>query len=73
MSAVQASNSFVEEVEVAGHIIDSLILPKILDLITESGGRFRRGATTPGFTLKRRPRSATSQQTTTLEPAAALI
>ena len=32
---------FVEEVEVAGHIIDSLILPKILDLITESGGHFR--------------------------------
>jgi lysine-ketoglutarate reductase/saccharopine dehydrogenase-like protein (TIGR00300 family) len=31
----------VEEVEVAGHIIDSLILPKILDLITSSGGAFR--------------------------------
>jgi len=32
---------FVEEVEVRGHIIDSLILPKILDLITGSGGSFR--------------------------------
>ena len=31
----------VEEVEVSGHIIDSLILPKILDLITASGGTFR--------------------------------
>jgi lysine-ketoglutarate reductase/saccharopine dehydrogenase-like protein (TIGR00300 family) len=33
--------SFTEEVEVSGHIIDSLILPKVLDLITESGGHFR--------------------------------
>ncbi|MEX2187886.1 MAG: TIGR00300 family protein [Pirellulales bacterium] len=33
--------AFVEEVEVSGHIIDSLILPKILDLITSSGGVFR--------------------------------
>src|SRR5436190_16579054 len=32
---------FTEEVEVSGHIIDSLILPKVLDLITESGGHFR--------------------------------
>ena len=32
---------FVEEVEVSGHIIDSLILPKVLDLITEAGGSFR--------------------------------
>ena len=31
----------VEEVQLAGHIIDSLILPKILDLITASGGSFR--------------------------------
>ncbi len=31
---------FVEEVEIAGHIIDSLILPKILDLINASGGTF---------------------------------
>jgi lysine-ketoglutarate reductase/saccharopine dehydrogenase-like protein (TIGR00300 family) len=31
----------VEEVQVVGHIIDSLILPKILDLITASGGTFR--------------------------------
>ena len=31
----------VEEVEVRGHIIDSLILPKVLDLITAGGGAFR--------------------------------
>jgi lysine-ketoglutarate reductase/saccharopine dehydrogenase-like protein (TIGR00300 family) len=31
---------FVEEVEVRGHIIDSLILPKILDSIANSGGSF---------------------------------
>lgn len=31
---------FVEEVEVRGHIIDSLILPKILDAITSRGGSF---------------------------------
>lgn len=30
----------VEEVQIAGHIIDSLILPKVLDLITEHGGTF---------------------------------
>lgn len=33
--------SSVEEVEVRGHIIDSLILPKILDQITSGGGHFR--------------------------------
>lgn len=31
----------VEEVEVRGHIIDSLILPKILDTITAGGGTFQ--------------------------------
>ncbi len=30
----------VEDVEVSGHIIDSLILPKVLDLITGYGGAF---------------------------------
>lgn len=30
-----------EDVEVRGHIIDSLILPKILDCITAAGGAFR--------------------------------
>ena len=29
---------FSDEVEVSGHIIDSLILPKILDCITSAGG-----------------------------------
>jgi len=36
-----APQSFVEEVEVRGHIIDSLILPKILDVITAGGGTFQ--------------------------------
>jgi lysine-ketoglutarate reductase/saccharopine dehydrogenase-like protein (TIGR00300 family) len=31
----------VEDVEVRGHIIDSLILPKILDVITAGGGAFQ--------------------------------
>ena len=33
--------TYVEDVEVRGHIIDSLILPKILDIITTAGGSFR--------------------------------
>src|SRR5687768_14831247 len=32
---------FSEDVEVSGHIIDSLLLPKILDLITAAAGTFR--------------------------------
>ncbi|HUG91060.1 MAG TPA: TIGR00300 family protein [Planctomycetaceae bacterium] len=35
-----ASTEHVEEVELAGHIIDSLLLPKVLDEITALGGRF---------------------------------
>src|SRR5262245_66269888 len=31
---------FVEEVEIQGHIIDSLILPKVLDEILTRGGSF---------------------------------
>jgi lysine-ketoglutarate reductase/saccharopine dehydrogenase-like protein (TIGR00300 family) len=31
----------VEDIEVRGHIIDSLILPKVLDGITAAGGQFR--------------------------------
>ncbi len=30
----------VEKVELSGHIIDSLILPKVLDIITSAGGAF---------------------------------
>jgi lysine-ketoglutarate reductase/saccharopine dehydrogenase-like protein (TIGR00300 family) len=36
-----AAADFQEEVEIAGHIIDSLILPKVLDTITAGGGTFR--------------------------------
>src|SRR5580698_8825052 len=32
--------TFVEDVEIVGHIIDSLILPKVLDEIMALGGRF---------------------------------
>ena len=35
------ADTYIEEVEVRGHIIDSLILPKILDCIMSSGGAFR--------------------------------
>ncbi len=35
------ADGFVEEIELRGHIIDSLILPKILDLIAAGGGAFR--------------------------------
>ncbi|HEY2883373.1 MAG TPA: TIGR00300 family protein [Pirellulales bacterium] len=36
-----ADSKCVEEVEIRGHIIDSLILPKILDVITAGGGAFQ--------------------------------
>jgi lysine-ketoglutarate reductase/saccharopine dehydrogenase-like protein (TIGR00300 family) len=35
------SDAAVEDIEVRGHIIDSLILPKVLDGITAAGGHFR--------------------------------
>lgn len=35
------AHAIVEEVEISGHIIDSLILPKVLDSITAGGGAFR--------------------------------
>ena len=34
---------FSETVELRGHIIDSLILPKVLDTILTSGGNFKIG------------------------------
>ena len=39
--AARGTGESVEDVQIAGHIIDSLILPKILDLITAGGGSFR--------------------------------
>lgn len=41
LPAFASAHPHVEDVEVHGHIIDSLILPKILDVITASGGSFR--------------------------------
>ena len=40
MSPEQSSGTFTERVEIAGHIIDSLLLPKILDEITAAGGDY---------------------------------
>jgi lysine-ketoglutarate reductase/saccharopine dehydrogenase-like protein (TIGR00300 family) len=40
-SPLPAADEHVERVELAGHIIDSLLLPKVLDLITAAGGSFR--------------------------------
>src|SRR5438105_7418778 len=34
------AHGFVEEVEIQGHIIDSLILPKVLDEILTRGGSY---------------------------------
>jgi lysine-ketoglutarate reductase/saccharopine dehydrogenase-like protein (TIGR00300 family) len=39
-SSASGSPSYVEDVEIVGHIIDSLILPKVLDEIMALGGRF---------------------------------
>ncbi len=39
-STSSAPASFSEEIEISGHIIDSLLLPKILDEITALGGEF---------------------------------
>ena len=41
MTDADKTLDFHEDVEVRGHIIDSLILPKILDCITAAGGAFR--------------------------------
>jgi lysine-ketoglutarate reductase/saccharopine dehydrogenase-like protein (TIGR00300 family) len=38
--SAQTAN-FTEPVELKGHIIDSLLLPKVLDIITERGGSYR--------------------------------
>ena len=36
-----AAGGCVEDVQITGHIIDSLLLPKVLDVITTAGGSFR--------------------------------
>ena len=43
---------FKEAVELSGHIIDSLILPKVLDCITTAGGRFEIQQITIGHARK---------------------
>ena len=47
-SATNDTGPFVERVEIDGHIIDSLLLPKILDLITALGGAFDLQSVTIG-------------------------
>ena len=37
----KSSERAIENVQIRGHIIDSLILPRILDCITQAGGSFR--------------------------------
>lgn len=49
---MRESESFREDVEVAGHIIDSLILPKILDCISAAGGSFEIRKITVGQTRR---------------------
>lgn len=53
-----SQHAFREEVELRGHIIDSLLLPKVLDIITAAGGVFRikdfaigQGRTDPSHAL----------------------
>ena len=41
MNATTPLQGFTEDVELAGHIIDSLLLPKVLDEITGLGGDYR--------------------------------
>lgn len=41
LTQTNGAPAHVEDVEVRGHIIDSLLLPKILDCITFGGGTFR--------------------------------
>ncbi len=48
VSDANADFSIVEEIEISGHIIDSLILPKVLDTITAGGGKFRIAKITIG-------------------------
>src|SRR2546421_7974078 len=40
MTATLPATGFVEEVEIHGHIIDSLLLPKVLDEILTQGGSY---------------------------------
>ena len=40
-NAASINEAVSEDVEVSGHIIDSLLLPKVLDSITQRGGTFR--------------------------------
>ena len=56
--ATPPADGYVEHVELAGHIIDSLILPKVLDCITAAGGSFQiekiaigQGRSDPSYAL----------------------
>lgn len=60
-------STFREDVEVSGHIIDSLILPKILDGITAAGGSFEIRKFTVGQTRRDPSFALISVQASTLE------
>lgn len=56
--ATPPADGHIEHVELAGHIIDSLILPKVLDCITAGGGSFQiekisigQGRSDPSYAL----------------------
>ena len=49
------SSDFTEKVELTGHIIDSLLLPKVLDCVTAAGGAFRIEKITIGQARKDPP------------------
>src|SRR3954470_8354185 len=40
VARARSGDGVIEEVEVRGHIVDSLLLPKILDRILQMGGTF---------------------------------
>ena len=52
IDGMTTSNGFSERVELSGHIIDSLLLPKVLDRITAAGGAFKIEQITVGQARK---------------------
>lgn len=52
IDSMATSNGFSQRVELSGHIIDSLLLPKVLDRITAAGGAFKIEQITVGQARK---------------------
>jgi lysine-ketoglutarate reductase/saccharopine dehydrogenase-like protein (TIGR00300 family) len=72
-SASAEADGFVEDVELRGHIIDSLILPKILDLIAAGGGAFRIKRITVGQARNDPSYALVEIQAGTAEALAAIV